>query len=119
MHLNENMRVMKLMNISDPPERRQELTSHAEWLLKLGEGKIQNVVQNNITMPDYMVCQNRAELQQKVYQNFSNDCRDPEYLSKRAIMASTNDIVDLGNREMLRQVPGSLKNSYRDMREIV
>ena len=34
--LDENMTVMKLMNISDPPERRQELTSHAEWLLKLG-----------------------------------------------------------------------------------
>ena len=29
---------MKLMNISDPPERRQELTSHAEWLLELGGG---------------------------------------------------------------------------------
>ena len=54
----------------------------------------------------------REELQQNVYQNFSNNYRDYEYLSKRAIMASTNDIVDLGNREMLSKVPGNLKNSH-------
>ena len=59
-----------------------------------------------------MVCQNRAELQQNMYQIFSNECGDSEYLSKRAIMASTNDIVDLGNHEMLQQLPGNLKNSY-------
>ena len=64
------MRVMKLMNESDSLERRKVLMSHAEWLLKLGEGKIENVVQNIITIPDYMVCHNRAELQKMFSRNF-------------------------------------------------
>ena len=110
--LNATMRVMKLMNTSDLPERRQELTSHTELLLQLDKGNIEIVVWNIITVPEYMIRQNRAELQQNVYQNFSYDCRDSEYLSKRVIMASINDIADLCNRKMIRQVSGSLKNSY-------
>ena len=51
--LNENMRVMKLMDESDSIERRQELISHAEWLLKLGEGKCYNV---HCTSPVYRIC---------------------------------------------------------------
>ena len=56
-----------------------------------------------------MVCQNRTELQQNFYQIFSNDQRDSEYLSKRALMASINVIIDLGNQQMLHQVRGNLK----------
>ncbi len=89
--------------------------SHSECLLKLGEGVIENVVQNIITIAEYMVWQTRTALQQMVYQNFPNNCKDSEYLSARETMIPNielcrkdTDFQDMNKYMYVHHVVGTL-----------
>ena len=106
MNLTENMRVAKIAAIDPSPERYAKLQGYAKWLLKLGEGKVDNVSQNIIRIPDQMVCQSPQSVQNSVYNDFMEHYQSTEYLSKRAIMASTNRVVQDGNFKMVDRLPG-------------
>ena len=79
-HLKKNMRVERLIDID--PTTAEKLKSYADWLLRLGNGKLTPVCRDTtvcrdmIEVPDQMVCQNHQELEDKVYDNFNeNICR--------------------------------------------
>jgi hypothetical protein len=49
-----------------------------------------------------MVCKYHGELEDKVFENFVQYYDDPQYLQTRAIMSSTNNIIQQKNFEMVK-----------------
>lgn len=106
LHLNTNMRVEKL--VAKHPERSEELRRHAQWLLALGNGTLPTRHQNLIEIPKQMVVNSIHELEEKVYDNFEDNYLNPDYLFRRAIMSSTNDVIQERNFQMISKLPGDL-----------
>lgn len=104
--LESNMRVQKLIDAN--PEREIELKSHAKWLLDLGNGDLPYVYQNIIEIPQRMVCRTQQELESKVYDNLMTNYDNASYLNRRAIMSTTNDIIQSRNFEIIQRLPGEL-----------
>ena len=59
-----------------------------------------------------MVCKKTSELEGKVYDNFSENMMNRDYLAQRAIMSSTNDTIHDRNYEFLNRLPGEMEISY-------
>ena len=106
--LKRNMRVERLLRINNSPERTKKLKDYAEWLLKVGDGKLDTKYQNLIEIPPQMVCQTQNELEEKIFPRFFQQYCNQEYLSERAIMASTNNIIQKCNYEIIKRLPGEM-----------
>jgi ATP-dependent DNA helicase PIF1 len=109
--LRTNMRVHRFIQSNQSAEKAQRLQDYSNWLLDLGDGKIPSAVPNLsglIQVPDQMVCKSERELEDKVYNDFLLNHQDPEYLRTRAIMSSTNDIIQQKNFEMVERLPGEM-----------
>ena len=107
--LTQNMRVAKIAAIDSSPERTEKLEQYSRWLLDLGEGKTNIVCDRNIIkLPGHMICNTPRIVRQSVYNDFMENYQSTEYLSKRAIMASTNKVVQDGNCKMVDSLPGDL-----------
>ncbi|KAL7530004.1 hypothetical protein ACHAWF_003203 [Thalassiosira exigua] len=100
------MRVERLLNSEASYEHTAKLRAHAEWLLKLGDGKLHTICDNVIEVPNDMVSESQTELENRVYDNFLANYNDPQYLLKRAIMSSTNDNIQEYNFNMVNSLPG-------------
>ena len=97
--LTRNMRVERMLQGNPSPERRQKLLAHAQWLLSIGNGTAPSAIPNSniIEIPEHMVVTSRFALQEKIYPDFKNKYNDAKYLSKRAIMSTSNDTVQQCN----------------------
>jgi hypothetical protein len=65
-----------------------------------------------IEIPDEMVCMTQHQLEEKVLDNFLLNYLNPQYLQTRAIMSSTNDIVQQRNFEIVEHMPGEIIVSH-------
>ena len=111
--LTKNMRVERLISTDTSANRISELRAHADWLLAMGNGKLENKCQNLITIPKKMVCISPDELEEKVYDDFEVNYIDKEYLLNRLIMSSTNDCIQEKNFKFVDQkLPGDMIVSY-------
>jgi hypothetical protein len=111
LQLRQNMRVQRFLQTNPSPEKAHRLQEYSDWLFNLANGKLPSVVPNIpsiIQVPDQMVCTSQRELEDKVYNNFILNYQDPEYLHTRAIMSSTNDIIQQQNSEMVERLPGEM-----------
>jgi len=111
LQLRQNMRVQRFLTLNPSPEKAQRLQEYSDWLLDLGDGKLPSAVPHLpgvVEIPPQMVCNSKEELENKVYDNFLLNYQDKEYLKTRAIMSSTNDIIQQLNYEMLERLPGEL-----------
>lgn len=106
LHLTNNMRVQKLIDAF--PDRERELRAHAQWLLDLGSGKLRCVYQNIIEIPRHMICTTREELESQVYNDLEANHTNPNFLYKRAIVSTTNDIIQSRNFDIIQRLPGEL-----------
>eukprot|EP00956_Cyclotella_meneghiniana_P009871 scaffold13641_cov42-Cyclotella_meneghiniana.AAC.15 len=81
LQLCQNMRVQRFFTLNPSPEEAQRLQEYSDW----------------------MVCNSKEELESKVYDNdnFLLNYQEKEYLKTRAIMSSTNDIIQQLNYEMV------------------
>ena len=104
--LHNNMRVQRM--IDEYPEREAELRQHEQWLLDIGTGEAQTAYDNIIEIPDRMVCTTQHELEENVYDNFKDNYNDTTYLRNRAIMSTTNNVIQQCNFDMINQIPGEL-----------
>ena len=104
------MRVEKLLQSNGSPERSQRLQNYADWLLRIGNGTQPTVLPNTniIEVPPQMVCESKHDVESKVYNDFLQNYNDETYLSQRAIMSSTNDVIQQCNYEMITKLPGEL-----------
>ena len=56
-----------------------------------------------------MICETPQQLIEEVYDTFNQQCTNPDYFKKRALLTGTNsDVKDL-NESLLHQVPGETK----------
>ena len=102
LQLHENMRVTLMGN--DKSAKR-----FSETLLKVGEGKLPLDSNRELGIPEGFgtVVSQYDSLLNKVYPDFVQKCKDPNYLSERAILAPLNNMVDRVNNRILARLPGA------------
>lgn len=118
----ENMRLQKTK--SNTLEYK-EINDFNNWILDIGNGKIntkQSTAQNEdtdttiILVPENLLIntgENKLEeLVKFTYPDFKNSFFNPNYLKNRAILATTNEIVDEVNNYILSLVPNQEKEYY-------
>ena len=117
LYLHENMRLKKL---DATTSEYKELNEFSEWILKIGNGTIQNksscTVEDNpncdiVEIPDDLLIKQADNkinaLVESTFPNFSLNYNNAEYLRDRAILSTTNEIVDEINDYMLSLLPGN------------
>ncbi len=106
MKLTINMRARSVLN----PE---EGLRHAEWLLSVGEGRA-NDENSNVNLPECMTVRESAsdlrDLIDRVFPDLAHHFNNIDYITNRAILAPTNDSVDVLNRLIVEtMLPGECK----------
>ncbi|KAJ1275484.1 hypothetical protein BS78_05G139000 [Paspalum vaginatum] len=119
LQLTENMR-LKSGNIST--SEREELSTFAEWLLRVGNGtepflSIPNETSGSfIEIPQSLLlppdCRNLDGLISFVYNSDSDPANITSYLCDRAILAPTNEVVSNINSTMTAQLAGTEISYY-------
>ena len=111
LRLTQNMRVERLIRPDSSPSRIKELRDYAAWLLSVGNGTAPTVNNDILEIPSHMVCQYPLEVRNKVYNDFhvNDNYKNPSYLRQRAILSTTNDIIQQANYDMVKyQLAGDL-----------
>jgi len=121
-YLHENMRLKK---IAINTYEYKELNDFNNWILSIGNGNAQNnSVSNEDDDPDYHIVEIPDDLLVKstdnkikalvdtTFPDFKSNYTNIEYLKSRAILATTNEIVDEINDYMLNLVPSTEKEYY-------
>uniref|UniRef100_A0A0R0LIE8 ATP-dependent DNA helicase n=1 Tax=Glycine max TaxID=3847 RepID=A0A0R0LIE8_SOYBN len=123
--LTKNMRLLGNAQLIDD----QETTKFAKWILDIGDGVIgnQNDGYATIEIPEYLLITEYNDPIDAIvkstfpdlYQHHSN----PEFFKSRAILASTNEIVEEVNDYILSLIPGEqmeyLSSDYIEKSETI
>jgi len=117
--LHENMRLKKIKNNS---LEYKELSEFNDWILRIGNGseKINMIPEtkedndsNIVQIPqDLLLSTTGNKIQALIectYPDFLSNYNNPEYIKNRAILATTNDIVEDINNYMVDLIPNSEK----------
>ncbi|XP_074355727.1 uncharacterized protein LOC141695378 [Apium graveolens] len=95
----------------------QELSNFAQWVLDIGDGKVSPPLEeipycgeDDILIP-LQFCDIKSEnsvdnMIHATYPDFINKCKDPKYLSERAILTPTNQTVGHLNSLIVEKLPG-------------
>ena len=110
LRLRRNMRVEKLIRPDSSPKRKRELEEYVTKLLAIGNGTFPTVGDSNIIeIPPSMICPDVMNLERRVYNDFPNNFKNPEYLRGRAILSSTNETIQDANINMVKQLDGDIQ----------
>jgi hypothetical protein len=103
----------------------KELADFNNWILAIGNGTINHVCNNDknqdpnsmfVEIPaDLLICTTENKIKilvDFVYPDFQTNFKRPEYFKERAILATTNEIVDEINNYMLNLLPDSEKEYF-------
>ncbi|KAJ1280345.1 hypothetical protein BS78_04G224900 [Paspalum vaginatum] len=114
--LNKNMR---LSSPSLSSEAQHEIARFSQWVLDIGEGKVEAVARDGedeptwikiphelliVTTEDKVSC-----IVESVYADLPTRYSDPSYLHARAILTPTNEITDTVNTHVVSLIPGDEK----------
>ncbi|KAF8083384.1 hypothetical protein N665_0776s0009 [Sinapis alba] len=108
LELTKNMRLFAETNVHEA----EEIKRFSDWILALGDGRINepNDGECIIDIPkDLLIseCGDPIEsIVNEVYGDAFKDSRDPTFFQERAILAPTNDNVDIINNYMLDRLSG-------------
>jgi hypothetical protein len=116
LHLYENMRLQKL----DPQTKEfQELNEFSDWILSIGNGTAKSALNNEnsldtdnvlVEIPkDLLIFTSGNKIKalvESTYPDFTVQFNKADYLKNRAILATTNEIVDEINDYLVSLVPG-------------
>ncbi|KAF5186664.1 hypothetical protein FRX31_023748 [Thalictrum thalictroides] len=96
------------------PEMAKEIENFSEWVLQLGEGKLETKIiidydePDWIKIPDDLLLQNNGDSIQQIidtiYPDISNRFGEPNYFKDRCILTPTNECVDNVNKEVLSRI---------------
>lgn len=109
---------MRLQSVNTP-ESATELKEFAEWILKVGDGKLNepNDGEADIEIPDDLLLTNETNPLQAIvsntYPNLVQTFNNPAFLKDRAILAPTLEAVEQVNNFVLSQVPGAEKDLFK------
>jgi hypothetical protein len=121
-YLHENMRLKKFdANTSE----YKQLNEFTQWILSIGNGSIENKSTSDtddlsdcveVEIPaDFLIKQAKNKIEalvESTFPDFRSNYNDPDYLKNRAILATTNEIVDEINEYMLDLLPGKEVEYY-------
>jgi hypothetical protein len=121
LRLHVNMRVQRLLAEGRPAAAQQ---AWAAWLQQLGEGTLPSSSDGSVALPPE--CCMGADLPegaaaptlmdfiQRVYGDLANDpsARDPEVITRRAILTPLNKTVDEINEQVMRIWPGEERTFF-------
>jgi ATP-dependent DNA helicase PIF1 len=113
-YLTENMR---LKRINKNSTEYKELESFSDWMLSIGNGTIKEAshIDNDsdsvlIQIPEELLIQTTGDkikaLVDSTYPDFEKKIQQADYIKERAILATTNEIVDEINNYMIKLLPG-------------
>jgi ATP-dependent DNA helicase PIF1 len=103
---------MRLQCGSSPLEK-QEMSDFSNWILKVGEGKINEPNDGivDIKIPPELLIMTFEDpilaIIKSTYPNFFDNYLDYDFLSCRAILASTIEVVEKVNCVVLDMLPGN------------
>jgi ATP-dependent DNA helicase PIF1 len=106
--LNQNMR----LQCGSSAIEKQQMDEFSKWLLRVGEGKVNNPNDGvvDIEIPEELLIKEFddpvLEIINSTYPNLLDNWRNFDFLSTRAILASTIDVVDKINFVVLGLLPG-------------
>ena len=111
--LNDNMRIKNAL-VKRPNDEgfKAKLIWYEQWLLQLGEGKLEEYYDNIIEIPNQMCKETKDDVIDAVFDDFENNVGVPEYYQSRAIVAATNEIVNEINSELLERLPAIAVTKY-------
>ena len=98
-HLTQNVRTL----LSGDPNAK----AFEETLLKMGEGELTET--GVVAVPEEVCVKDKGELIGAIFPNIETNYKTPNWLSKRAILAPKNKMVDSLNLELLKKLPGEEK----------
>ncbi len=92
---------------------------YPEFLLKVGEGKVERTTDSLIERPTavYMV-DFATELVQSVFQNLDEQYDDVQWLTSRAILTPTNSRLQSTNNQVVEWFPGTFSH-YKSAESVV
>ncbi|XP_074337324.1 uncharacterized protein LOC141674517 [Apium graveolens] len=115
--LHQNMRLGYGMNA----EENQKIAEFANWVLDVGDGKVQNIHPDNIYKDPKIIISRKYLVEKKTnvvkdivdvtYPDFTKNYTTESYLKERAIFTPINAIVDKVNSHVLNLIPG-ITHSY-------
>ena len=116
---------MRLKKLDANKSEYKELNDFNQWILSIGNGDTESNTTSNtndlsdsitVQIPDDLLIKqsdNKIEaLVNSTFPDFKSNYNDPEYLKNRAILVTTNEIVDEVNEYMLNLVPGNEVEYY-------
>ncbi|XP_017221478.2 uncharacterized protein LOC108198225 [Daucus carota subsp. sativus] len=117
--LKQNMR----LNVPDTEADRESLRIFADWVLKIGDGKIKPPMdsskifhEDDIEIPtefcDTEVANSVENMIKWTFPDFPIHFKSPSYLSERAILTPTNQTVGHLNSVIVGTIPGDTKSYY-------
>ena len=107
--LSKNMCIQHILEEYDPQETQEQLQLFNDKLLEIGEGHHTCIMDNIIQIDTEMICETAQQLIEEVYDTFNQQCTNPHYFKKRAILTGTNSDVKESSESLLHQVPGKTK----------
>ncbi|WOH09633.1 hypothetical protein DCAR_0729091 [Daucus carota subsp. sativus] len=101
----------------------QNLRDFAKWVLDVGDGKIKPPTagdreyhDDDISIPEHFCNLENSnsvdEMIDSTFPDFLKNFKDPEYLSERAILTPTNQIVGHVNTLIVEKIPGEMHSYY-------
>ena len=107
--LRKNMRVENEKRLHPNDLRlHRELKKHEKWLLDLGEGKLNIDGGSLVEIPKKMYRDSKDEVVDEIYGDLEENAGNGDYYNGRTILASTNEIVNEINKELIERLPGEL-----------
>ncbi|XP_071738385.1 uncharacterized protein [Rutidosis leptorrhynchoides] len=112
--LTKNMRLRCDTNNID----REEIAEFADWVLKIGEGKINdpNDGEADVDFPDDVLLKTDSNPVESIinstYPSLSENIVDPKFFQDRAILATTNEEVESINEHILSSLSGEERIYY-------
>ena len=105
------MTVEKLIHLNSTPENKKQLEYDTKWLLSIGDGTAPTVHNNNIEVPSHKICNNEVELEEQVYNDFNknDNFKNSQNLHRRAILSSTNAIIQKANINMIKKLDRNIQ----------
>ena len=104
--LSKNMHIQHILEEHDPQETQERLQLFNDKLLQIGGGQHTCIMDNIIQIDTEMICETAQQLIEEVYSTFNQQCTNPHYFKKRAILTGTNSDVQELNESLLLEVPG-------------
>jgi len=116
---------MRLKKIEANTSEYKQLNEFSQWILSIGNGSTENNSTSDtnelsdcieVEIPDDLLIKKAEDkiraLVESTFPDFRSNYSDPEYLKNRAILATTNEIVDEINEYMLNLLPGNEVEYY-------